>query len=283
MSYLFLQMFSNISFLVAELNPTLAQTIRCLDKEHNENPEIALYAGRYAGLLKGFVGSNNLPRVLWLLGKELPVCELNSALRLACKLERGEIIDALVKDGRADLTAGNQALLRYACARKRLDYLGLVVALPNTQFDVNENEPLRLACRNGFTECVRILLERDEVDTEARLNEALRSACRYGHTEIVRLLLECRQGVSAGDCDNEAIQYACGGGHLEIVRMLLLRAEVNPANHANLPLRWAFIHYQMNKTNEKIESIIRLLLENPTVLNASIPDYVITYSAYACS
>jgi len=262
-------MFSDISFLVAELNQTLSQKIRCLDKEHHTNEEIQLYARKQGGLLKAYSGRNDLPNFVKTLGLTQDLTDLQISLRIACSLSHSDIIGALLDDGRVDLS--DHILILWICKNGCADILRKIIHM-NIRFNFNDNEPFRIAAALGKTEIVELLL--DYVNPCDLKNEAFRKACRNGHTAVVKLILNSGRRIDVNDCDNEALLYAAAGGHHEIVKILLDIPTIFANVHHNLPLRWAFVHYQMYPKNVGIQTTIQLLLSDSRVRGMPIPDYI---------
>lgn len=79
----------------------------------------------------------------------------NGAIRLASKNGHTEIVELLLKDGRADPSAGN-------------------------------NFAIQFATKNGHTEIVRLLLD----DNRVNMFCIIQIASRYGHLDIIKLILK---------------------------------------------------------------------------------------------
>jgi len=265
-------MLSDVLFLVAELNPTLSQVIRRLDKQNYSDPEIEKHAVKHAHLIQGYVGTNNLSK----FEKYLHLChkpdDINKSLAIACRTNNEPMIGLLLKDVRINYGTHDNALLRWACLNRRVDYMRMLMNKLSVNLDFDNNWLLHTALTLGFTEIVDMLIHDGRVRSGSRNSEVLRIACRRGYTSIVRYLLELAD-VHPDDCENDAILFAAGSGHYEIVQMLLSKSIVNPSVRHNLPLRWAFIKHTMKPTDAS-KKIIDLLMADERVIAAGVPVYM---------
>jgi len=114
---------------------------------------------------------------------------------ISCASSRGftEIVQLLLKDGRADPTDDDNYALYSACKNGHVEVVKALLQDPRVDPSVNNNEAIRWASSKGHTEVVRLLLQDPRVDPTPGIPFAL----SMGHDDIVELLFS--SGLTASD------------------------------------------------------------------------------------
>ncbi|KAI8076474.1 ankyrin repeat-containing domain protein, partial [Gilbertella persicaria] len=147
------------------------------------------------------------------------------------------IVDLLIQKYHVNMvhTNGEQMVLTIACRENRVELVEHLVKTYGCNIHVNHEKHLRNACLYGYHDLVHFLLSLD-VDVHAYHDAAIQNAAYKGFSSIVKMLLDA--GAYADANQNACIQYAITNNDLETVQHLI-QAGVHPRSDNDWPLRHA--------------------------------------------
>lgn len=149
----------------------------------------------------------------------IPPSAASSLLISAASSGLSEIVDELLKSGRASASASDQTAIRVACARGHTRTVELLLAVDGVDPSTHGNEALRESAKGGFLDIVKLLLAHPSVDPCAEMSEALVAASARGHYDIVKCLLSDGRADPAA-LSNLALRLALENSHDEVVLIL---------------------------------------------------------------
>ena len=149
-----------------------------------------------------------------------------TALHIACKNDRPEIVKYLVEVRHADpsITNRNGELpLHIACEKQSLDMVKLVSKVDVNTIRENRDTPLHIACKKRALRIVRYLIEEKQAKPTIKNNNKelpLHIACDYaGSLDMVKLVDSC--DVDSKTCRGDtALHIACSRRKTSIVKHL---------------------------------------------------------------
>ena len=109
----------------------------------------------------------------------------NAAIRLASERGYSEVVELLLKDGRANPGANNNYAIQFAARNGHVDVIRLLLR----DNRVDPSFAVQIASKRGHLDVIRLLLQDDRVDIKG----AIKFASKYKNSAIGRVLKEYKQ------------------------------------------------------------------------------------------
>jgi hypothetical protein len=177
-------------------------------------------------------GHHEVVELLLKDGRANPSAGNNQAIIHSCTVGNKKITELLLKDSRVDASAKNNEAIRKASANGHTGIVELLVNVPNVDPSDNKNEALKAAVNKKHISVVELLLKNNKVDPSINDNSAIKMASDEGLTDTVKSLLN-NPKVNPSAENNKAIQNASQKGHIEVVRLLRADKRVDPSDNDN--------------------------------------------------
>ncbi|KAJ3079127.1 hypothetical protein HK102_004015 [Quaeritorhiza haematococci] len=129
------------------------------------------------------------------------------SLRLACAAGHAQVVQILLREGGADVSAGEYVAVHWAAESGSTGVMKTVL-----DHVVSSSASMVAGTENGGVDPLRALVH-------SQNNYALRAACKAGHRGVVELLLKAGADIEA--CGYQALRVANEAGHAELVELLL--------------------------------------------------------------
>ena len=162
--------------------------------------------------------------------KEYACKDLPTTIQALCDKALDGDINAVRCLLRAGVNPGGyeNSAIKMAAREGRLEVVRLLLSDKRVDPSTRTNFAIKMAAENGHLEVVKLLLQDPRVDPSDGGDYAIRRAATNGHLELVELLLKDKR-VDPSAQDNYAIGVAAYNGHLGVVEMLLADKRVSDA------------------------------------------------------
>lgn len=224
------------------------------------------FYGNYLIRQAACLGRTNLVRCL--LRREVdPSSENSNALILAIRGGHIDVVDLLLKDGRANPTIEGYKPLMEAIRENQIEIAKRLIQDSRVKDSPFNLEPLEHAANKGFAEIVEALLPHVKLIN----SHIFTLACRGRNLRVIELLLN-HERIDPTYNHHEAFHWACKKNHIEIVELLLKDGRIRPQRRRN---RAIFDACQKGNVE-----VVSLLLKNPEVMRRLQPQALLNMACY---